>query len=74
MSDLEAIGTASMFKLIRKVGVLERMCPTLDLSCEENVTHDGAQAQWIRPDVLGTTVIKESMTITKGTGPTSFVR
>jgi hypothetical protein len=29
------------------------------LSCEENVTHDGAQAQWIRPDVLGTTVLKE---------------
>ncbi len=36
--DLEAIGTPSIFKLIRSVGVLVRMLSTSDLSCEENTT------------------------------------
>ena len=34
MCGLEAIGVSSIFKLIRRA--VERMCPTFDLSCEEN--------------------------------------
>ena len=34
--DLEGIVVPSIFKVIRKVEVLTRMCPTFDLKCEEN--------------------------------------
>ena len=37
MCDLEAIGNPTIFKLIRSVGTLTKMLPTLDLTCEENV-------------------------------------
>ena len=37
MCDLEDIGVSSMFRLIRRSGGLTRICPTLDLRCEENV-------------------------------------
>ena len=39
-TDPEGIGVSSIFNLIHRVAVLVRMCPTLDLSCEEN-TRDG---------------------------------
>ena len=32
---IEAIGALSIFKFIRNGAALARMCPTLDLSCEE---------------------------------------
>ncbi len=38
MCDLEAIGTPSVFRLINNDAVLKTMFPTIDLSCEENVT------------------------------------
>ena len=39
MCDLQAIGAPSIFKLIRNAAALARMCPTLDLSCEENTSY-----------------------------------
>ena len=36
--NLETVGVASMFRLILRTTVLTRMCHTLDLICEENVT------------------------------------
>jgi hypothetical protein len=36
--DLEAVGVSSIFKTTRSAAALVRMLPTLDLSCEENVT------------------------------------
>ena len=36
MCDLEDVGVSSIFKLILSTEALERMFPTLDLSCEEN--------------------------------------
>jgi hypothetical protein len=36
VSDLDAIGAPSIFKLIRDAAALARMFPTLDLSYEEN--------------------------------------
>ena len=36
MCDLEGIGVSSMFRLIRQDTDLARMCPTFDLSGEEN--------------------------------------
>ena len=36
--SLEAIGAPSIFKLIRRAAALARMCPTFDLSCEEDST------------------------------------
>ncbi len=38
MCDLEVIDVPSMFKLIRKVSTLGRMCSNLDLRCEEKVS------------------------------------
>jgi hypothetical protein len=36
---LEVTGVPSIFKVIRKAAALSRMCPTLDLSYEENTDH-----------------------------------
>jgi hypothetical protein len=36
--DLESIVTPSIFNVIRSVAALERMFPTLDLSCEANAS------------------------------------
>jgi hypothetical protein len=34
-----------MFRLIHRTAVLVRMCPTLDLICEENTTRDGSGSE-----------------------------
>ncbi len=46
MCDLKIIGTPSIRKLILRDASLARMCPTIDLSCEEN-TCDG-NGTWCR--------------------------
>jgi hypothetical protein len=45
--DLEAIGAPSMFKLIRKVGVLTRMCPILDWSVRRKPSGENGRGGWM---------------------------
>ena len=47
MCDLEGIGVTSMSKLIRRVEGLGRMCPNLDLSCEETPSDGNGNPGWI---------------------------
>ncbi len=46
MCDLDTIDVSSILRLLRNTAVLERIFPTLDLSCEKN-THDGNGTGWI---------------------------
>ena len=45
MCDLDAIDSSSILRLLRNTSTLERIFPTLDLSCEKN-TCDGNGTGW----------------------------
>ena len=47
MFDLEVIDVPSILKLIYSTTSLEMMCPTLDMSCEENVLDEYVIPGWI---------------------------